>query len=287
MKRGSAVVLLSGGQDSATCLFWAKQNFDAVQALCIDYGQRHSIEIESARKVAGMAGVPIEVISVPNVLRGTSPLVNKDAELAEYDSASNLPGGIEPTFVPFRNAFFLIIAANFAVANNAMHLVTGICQEDYGGYPDCRESFRDVMQAMLNQALHGHYGNAEGIFIHAPLMKLDKAGTVRMAQKLPGAMDALAFTTTSYSGEYPPNAHDHASLLRSRGFHTVGIGDPLIIRAKSEGKLPADYPDDGFVEGTKYAKKEEDQGTPAVPKVKYPKKDKPEAKSTPAEEVKD
>lgn len=274
MNKGSAVVLLSGGQDSTTCLFWAKEHFDTIHALCIDYGQRHASEVESARKVAEMAGVPIEVIKVQEVLKSTSPLISKDNRLAEYASVNDLPGGVEATFVPFRNPFFLIIAANYAVSVGANHLVTGICEEDYGGYPDCRESFRDSMQAVLNQALHGHNGNVEGIFVHAPLMKLDKAGTVRMAQRLPGAMDALAFTTTSYSGQYPPNPNDHASLLRARGFHQAGIPDPLIVRAKKEGKLDKDYPDSGLVEGTRFAKQADDQTQPKTVESKQPAKAK-------------
>lgn len=245
------IVVLSGGQDSTTALAWAKQTFGEVHAITFDYGQRHETEIDSARKVAEMLGVDShEIIALGPILKGTSPLVNKESEVGHYDSVNSLPGGIEPTFVPGRNALFLTIAANRAAAVGAVNIVTGICQADYGGYPDCRADFLGQMGNALSFALTG---KLDQLLFHHPLLDHTKKDSVLMAAAIPGCMEALAYSHTCYDGDYPPNPSNHASLLRARGFSEAGIGDPLIMRAKKEGKLPDDYPDSGLIEGTKFA----------------------------------
>lgn len=247
-----AIVVLSGGQDSTTALYWAREQFQEVHCITFDYGQRHKIEIESAKKIASMAGVAShEVLEVGSILKGTSPLVDPTREVGHYDSVNALPGGIEPTFVPCRNALFLTIAANRAVALGCRNVVTGICEADYGGYPDCRNEFLVRMKDTLSYAI---FGRPHELLFHNPLLTLTKAESVAVANKLPGCMEALAFSHSCYDGEYPPNPSNHASLLRARGFFEAGLSDPLIVRAKQEGKLPTDYPDTGLVEGTKYAK---------------------------------
>lgn len=242
------LVLLSGGQDSTTALFWAKREFgDNVHALTIGYGQRHAREIQAADTVGAMAGVRShEKLVLGSILKSTSPLVS-DQPVGQYASAEVLPGGIEPTFVPCRNALFLVLAANRAAAIQSVDIVIGVCEADYGGYPDCREEFCGSMQLALGDALG--IGN---LSIHRPLMHMTKAQTVELAQSLPGCMEALAYSHTCYNGEYPPNPFNHASILRARGFRDAGVGDPLILRAKSEGLLPVDYPDSGYVSGTPY-----------------------------------
>jgi 7-cyano-7-deazaguanine synthase len=229
-KKGhSVLVVLSGGQDSTTCLFWAKRNFEHVHALTFNYGQRHAREIDSAEYIARLAGVEShEIADVGPILHGTSPLVSQE-KLEQYEDWQSLPGGLEKTFVPGRNALFLVLAANRAYCLRTRHLVTGICQEDFGGYPDCRETFRASMENTLQQALDWN------IQIHAPLMNLSKARSVRMAHELGIACwNALAYSHTAYDGAYPPLGHDHANLLRAKGFEQAGLPDPLIIRAVSE-----------------------------------------------------
>src|SRR5208283_961974 len=112
--KASALVVLSGGQDSVTCLFWAKQNYSKVEALSFNYGQKHDVELESARKAAALAGVHYEVVDVPGVLRGDSPLTNPNVELEKYKNYQHMEAVIgdrvEKTFVPMRNAFFLTLA---------------------------------------------------------------------------------------------------------------------------------------------------------------------------------
>lgn len=242
----TALVILSGGQDSTTCLYWAKQKFDVVHAVTFNYGQRHKIEIESAKKVGELAGVAShEFIDLGPILKGTSPLVNKENQVGHYDSVDALPGGIEPTFVPARNILFLTIAANRAACLGCTHLVTGVCQEDFGGYPDCRRDFIDAMEEALGE---GIVGEPDAFNIQTPLMDLTKAQSVELAAELEGCMEALAYSHTCYDGQYPPNPYNHASLLRAKGFADAGLPDPLIMRAKAENLLPAEYPDSGLVE---------------------------------------
>ena len=233
-----ALVVLSGGQDSVTCLYWAKQAFKAVHAVTFDYGQRHVREIEAARKTAEMCGVAShEVVTLgADILKGTSPLTDKTKALETYESAEQMAGiignRVELTFVPMRNALFLTLAANRAVCMGIDHLVTGVCQEDNANYPDCRRSFVNAQEYVTAQAL-----GRDHFLIHTPLMFSSKADTVRMAMQIPGCMDALAYSHTAYSGEYPPRTQDHATVLRAQGFLEAGVPDPLIVRAWNEGLM--------------------------------------------------
>lgn len=237
-----ALVVLSGGQDSTTCLYWAikKWGADNVHAITIDYNQRHNVEIEAAKKVANLAGIASrhEVIKVGSILRSTSPLVSQN-ELEQYKDHHSLPGGLEKTFVPMRNTLFLTIAANRAYDLRAFNIVTGVCEEDYGGYPDCRERFIKQLEFAFNQSVNEtESATNDGPFmIHTPLMHLTKAESVHLAKTLDGCWEALAYSHTAYDGAYPPVGHDHATLLRAKGFEAAGLPDPLILRAVSEGLM--------------------------------------------------
>lgn len=234
-----AVVVLSGGQDSTTCLFWAATQGLEVHTLTINYGQRHARELEAAAKVAALAGIPPErqeVLDIGPVLRGTSPLVS-GAELEQYADHNSLPGGLEKTFVPMRNQLFLTLAANRAYCLGTNIVITGVCQEDFGGYPDCRRVFIDALQAACNEGTFNE--GPQGLLqIHTPLMYLTKAQSVTAALGLAGCYNALAYSHTSYDGQYPPVGHDHATLLRAKGFIEAGVPDPLVLRAYAEGLMP-------------------------------------------------
>lgn len=231
-----ALVILSGGQDSTTCLFWAAKKFSEIHAVTFDYGQRHRIEVDSAIKVAQMAEVKThEIIQIPNCLHSTSPLTS-DNRLEQYESpqqmAEVIGQRVELTFVPMRNTLFFTIAMNRAVELRCYDIVTGICQEDNANYPDCTEAFRQAFQFMANQSL-----GVNKFRIHAPLMKLDKSETVMLAKELPGCWDALAYSHTSYDGKYPPTDMNHANVLRADGFAKAGLPDPLVLRAWREGLM--------------------------------------------------
>lgn len=238
LQRPLAVVVFSGGQDSTTCLYWALNRAFRVVALTINYGQRHQREIEAARIIAKRANVEHEVIDVGPILRGTSPLVSP-AHLEQYKDHASLPGGLEKTFVPMRNQFFLTLAANYAYARGSNILVTGVCQEDYGGYPDCRRSFIDSFEQTCNLGTFtGEEETLPKLVVYTPLMNLTKAQSVEMAEDIPGCYGALAYSHTAYDGQYPPVGHDHATLLRAKGFEEAGVPDPLVLRAFREGLMP-------------------------------------------------
>jgi len=243
------MVVLSGGQDSTYCLFYALRHFDEVHAVTFNYGQRHSLELEAARTVFDMAGDYYpdrigshEVCDIGPILQGTSPLVNKSSELEQYADHTVLPGGLEKTFVPMRNQLFLTLAANRAFVKGAANLITGVCEEDFGGYPDCRQVFITSLEETCNLGTFTEEaGFPGGLNIWTPLMKMTKAATVLAALELPGCYKATAYSHTAYDGQYPPIGHDHATLLRAKGFIEADIPDPLVLRAWSENLM--DIPD--------------------------------------------
>lgn len=236
-----ALVVLSGGQDSTTCLFLAARHASEVVALTFNYGQRHAIEIEAAHNVyqlaepyahgEGAAFLSHEILDVGPILRGTSPLVDPEATLEKYKDEASLPGGIEKTFVPMRNALFIVLAANRAVVHGCDAIYIGVSEEDYGGYPDCRAPFLVAASGMIAEAIGESAPHPE---ILAPLLHLNKADTVNAAKHLNGCMEALAYSHTCYAGEFPPCGSCHACLLRARGFADAGVRDPLIARAEDE-----------------------------------------------------
>lgn len=246
----SALVVLSGGQDSTTCLAWAKQKFDVVHAITFHYDQRHKREIDAARKVAEMIGVAShEVLKLGPILKGGSPLTNPDEKLEIYtsfESMSKIIGDrVELTFVPMRNALFLTIAANRAAVLGCWDIVTGVCEADNANYLDCRFHFIHDQERTINSALTW---NRVGYKIHTPLMYLTKAQSIALAKTLHGCMEALAYSHTAYSGEYPPVTQDHATVLRAQGFKEANEPDPLIVRAWREGlcELPGSANYDGL-----------------------------------------
>lgn len=226
-----ALVVFSGGQDSTTCLYWAfdKWGDDNTKTVSFDYGQRHSIELDSAKLICDLAGVEFDLIKTRNILRSVSPLVDSHIQMDLYDSVNEFEPGVQKTFVPGRNILFLTIAANIAYHHGAKNIVVGVCEEDFGGYYDCRQDFITSMQKSLNQGL---FGEDEGLVLHAPLMSLDKKKTVELALDLGSrCMEALGFSHTCYEGEFPPCGKCHSCLLRERGFKEARVLDPLLERS--------------------------------------------------------
>ncbi len=219
-----ALVVLSGGQDSTTCLYWAIQKFghDAVRALTFDYGQRHRIELESAAAIAELAGVAQETLPIDTfrALGGNSLL---DADMEPGSPAEQAPD-LPNTFVPGRNLIFLTFAAAYAWQRGIRTLVTGVAQTDYSGYPDCREHTIAALEKAVSAGMDAD------ITIHTPLMHLSKKETVELAVEV-GALDALALSHTCYYGKRPPCGRCDACRLRARGFAEAGIADPLLVRA--------------------------------------------------------
>jgi 7-cyano-7-deazaguanine synthase len=215
----SACVVFSGGQDSTTCLFWAKAHFKNVICVFFDYGQKHLIEWESAQKIAQIANVPLKKLSIDTFRQiGQNALV--DHELVIEDNNEN---GLPSTFVPGRNLIFLTLAASYAYTQKIYNIVTGVCQTDYSGYPDCRQNTMESLEKMLCLGMEQEFK------IITPLMWMNKAETIQLAQKH-GALNALAWSHTCYEGQFPPCMKCPSCLLRQKGFDEAGIADPIFSR---------------------------------------------------------
>lgn len=186
-----AIVLFSGGQDSTTCLFWAFKHFDKVIAISFDYGQRHSIELAQAQKITQILEVEHHIFTAPalNEIGKTALTSNQEIQVNEKNQLPN-------TFVPARNLVFLSLAAGWGYLHDVFDIVTGVCQTDYSGYPDCRFSFIQSTQTTLQLAL-----DQPQIQIHTPLMFLNKAQIWKISQDL-GALEFIVENThTCYKGE--------------------------------------------------------------------------------------
>ncbi len=221
MMSATALVVLSGGQDSTTCLYWAIDRFgrENVSSLTFDYGQRHRIELDCARQIAEFADVPHVVLPIDTFAAlGGDALTNADIPVA---SGVNEKTGLPNTFVPGRNLIFMTFAAAFAYPRGMTHLVTGVAQTDYSGYPDCREETMSSLQSAICLGMEAQ------IQIDTPLMHLSKKQTVELAIKL-GALPAMALTHSCYEGQRPPCGVCPACELRARGFEEAGVQDPLV-----------------------------------------------------------
>jgi len=217
-----ALVVLSGGQDSTTCLYWAIDRFGVggVDTLTFDYGQRHRVELDCAAAIADFAGVSNTCLPIDTFAAlGGDALTDAGVDIeTEIDAETGLPN----TFVPGRNLIFLTYAAAYAYQRKIEHLVTGVAQTDYSGYPDCREATIVALQQALR------LGMESDVTILTPLMNLSKRDTVLMARDL-GALPAMSLTHTCYNGEQPPCGTCAACELRARGFAEAGIADPLLV----------------------------------------------------------
>ena len=211
MNNSSALVVFSGGQDSTTCLFWAKKHFAKVHALSFLYGQKHQLEVEIAGSRAREAGVEWECMDVSFISRLSTGCSLTDTSLPIEEQKSD-DQSYPTTFVPGRNLFFLSIAAVKARELGIHHLVTGVSQTDFSGYPYCRDSFIKSLNVTLNLAMDDQF------VIHTPLMWIDKKQTWQMADEL-GVLDLIRHRTlTCYNG-IPGDGCGHcpACRLRSEG----------------------------------------------------------------------
>ena len=212
MVNEDALVVFSGGQDSTTCLFWAKKHFRKVYAITFIYGQKHVREVELARAIAQKADVEINVMNVPLIgSLGSNSLTDNSIEMDSEKPSDSYPN----TFVPGRNLFFLSIAAVYAREKGIRHIITGVSQTDYSGYPDCRDAFIKSLNVTLNLAMDDQF------ILHTPLMWLDKAQTWELADQL-GVLDLVRNETlTCYNG-IPGDGCGHcpACTLRRQGLGT-------------------------------------------------------------------
>lgn len=256
----STVVLLSGGQDSTTALFWAKHrlhNAGDLHTLSLYYGQRHATELDAARTISQLAGAKSHVsINIDRLFSGDNALTGDgiDIEGSGGMPDKEMPNGLPTTFVPARNLVFLALAAAHAGRVGASAIVTGVCQTDYSGYPDCRMDFIHAMQDAIAQAwpnpnagFHAAPNrsvNTSAPRIVVPLMRMTKAETVKLMRELAGFSDhasegerlitpewrSLSYSITCYRGQRPGCGVCPACELRAKGFAEAGLKDPSITR---------------------------------------------------------
>lgn len=217
-----AVVLLSGGLDSATALFWAKKKGYQTYGLLFDYGQKHSREIKSAVQLARQSRTPYQIIrfSLP---WGGSALLEKNIAIPKRRNVKEMAQGVPVTYVPARNTIFLSFALSFADTLPAEAVVIGANAIDFSGYPDCRPSY---MKAMQKVAMLGTKIGSEGkkIKILAPLTRMSKAQIIRLGLKLGVPYE---FTWSCYEGGKKPCGECDSCILRKKGFQEIGVKDPL------------------------------------------------------------
>ena len=220
MKSRRAVVLLSGGLDSATALYKARKDGYRCFCLIFDYGQRHRKELRAARRVAESAGAAYEVVKIGFPQRGSS-LLDKRLKLV-----SNVGKGIKipPTYVPGRNIVFLSYALSFAEIHKAQAIFIGAHALDYSGYPDCRPEF---FRAFRNMARLGTKAGIENksIRILAPLLHKNKAQIIRLGKKLGVPFE---LTWSCYRGTSKPCGECDSCYYRAKGFKEAGLTDPLL-----------------------------------------------------------
>lgn len=217
-----AIVLLSGGLDSATTVFYAKKKKFECLCLAFRYGQRHKREVESAEKIARKAGVPLYIIDIA-IPRKTSALTNS-SKIIGAPKEEKIGKAIPSTYVPARNIIFLSLALSWAEAEKCSEIFIGANAVDYSGYPDCRPEF---MKAFEKAARLGTKSGVEGkpVKISAPLILKTKSEIIKLARQL---NVPLELTWSCYRGGKIPCNKCESCKLRAKGFKEAGIKDPSI-----------------------------------------------------------
>ncbi len=226
MKGKAAVVLLSGGLDSATTLAIATEQGYDVHAVSFDYGQRHKFELQKARRIAELMGAASHVVVEINLAQFGGSALTDDIDVPKHDSAEEIGEAIPVTYVPARNTVFLSLALALAETKQASDIFLGVNALDYSGYPDCRPEYIRAFQAMANLATRlGVESDGDAIRIHAPLIDLTKAQIIKRGLEL-GVDYSLTISCYDPSSQGEPCGHCDACLLRTRGFEENGLVDP-------------------------------------------------------------
>ncbi|MFI5966204.1 7-cyano-7-deazaguanine synthase QueC [Streptomyces asoensis] len=222
-----AIVLLSGGLDSTTVLAIAKDQGFTPYALSFRYGQRHSIELEAAKRVAEVQGVARHVIADIDLRVFGGSALTADIEVPKHESLDDVEdGGVPITYVPARNTIFLSFALAFAETVGASDIFTGVTAVDYSGYPDCRPEYMDAFVTMANLATRAGVEGTSRMTLHSPLIAMSKADIVREGLRL-----GVDYSLTSSC--YDPDDQGQACgkcdtcLLRLKGFAEAGVTDPV------------------------------------------------------------
>ena len=226
-RKGEAIVLLSGGLDSATTAAWALAEGYSVTAISFDYGQRHRIELQAAKAIASDLGISDHVtLAIDLAAFGGSALVNQSIAVPKNRSEDSISNGIPVTYVPARNTVFLSLALALAETRNASAIILGVNSIDYSGYPDCRPEFLNAFESLANLATKS---GVEGthLVVLAPLVSLTKAEIIRLGLSL--HVD-YGLTTSCYDPKETGQACGECDscIIRAAGFAAVNIPDPRV-----------------------------------------------------------
>lgn len=213
-KKRKAVVIFSGGQDSTTCLYYAKRYFEQVEAITFNYGQKHSVELVQSKIICEKEGIKQTIIDISFLNTIVESALTSNGDVNEINDK-----GLPSSFVPNRNQLFITLAHAYAQKIGAEVLVTGVCQTDYSGYPDCRQEFIEAIERTTN------IGSDSDIMIETPLMYLTKSETWELADKLGCMGEVIENSHTCYNGD---RQHKHfwgygcdncpACELRKKGY---------------------------------------------------------------------
>jgi 7-cyano-7-deazaguanine synthase len=224
-----AVVLLSGGLDSTTCLAIARAEGFEAHCLTINYGQRHAIELDASRRVAAALGAARQVqLDIDLRVFGGSALTS-EAPVPKHDRVEDIGAEIPVTYVPARNTIMLSYALAWAEVLDARDIFIGVNALDYSGYPDCRPEYLAAFEIMARLATRAGVEGTAPVTIHAPLLHLTKAEIIRTGARL-----GVDYSMTHSCYDPTPNGlacgHCDSCLLRKKGFAEAGVADPTRYR---------------------------------------------------------
>jgi 7-cyano-7-deazaguanine synthase len=222
-----AVVLLSGGLDSATVLAIAKSQGYEPYALSFSYGQRHIIELQSAARVADSLGVAMHRVAAIDLRVFGGSALTADIDVPKGRDADAMSHGIPITYVPARNTIFLSFALAWAEVLGSSDIFIGVNALDYSGYPDCRPEFIEAFEKMANLATKAGVEGRQALKIHTPLIAMTKAQIIARGLEL-GVDYALTSSCYDPSSTGAPCGQCDSCLLRQKGFRENGLEDPLV-----------------------------------------------------------
>lgn len=222
-----AVVLLSGGLDSSTVLAMAHQQGFSPYALSFRYGQRHSVELDAAARVAASLGVAEHIVADIDLRPFGGSALTADIAVPRHGDVADIGDDIPITYVPARNTIFLSFALAWAEVLECSDIFIGVNALDYSGYPDCRPEYIHAYEAMANLATRAGVEGGQRLQIHTPLIAMSKAEIIRAGTAL-GVDYGLTSSCYDPSPQAVPCGHCDSCLLRAKGFAEAGVADPLV-----------------------------------------------------------
>jgi len=225
-----AVVLVSGGLDSATVAAIAAQRGFCIHALTLQYGQRHAIEIEAAKRVARAVGAANHIVQSIDLRAFGGSALTDDIEVPKSESVEEMAAGIPVTYVPARNTIFLSLALAYAEVVGAFDIFIGVNAVDYSGYPDCRPAFIEAFEKLATLATKAGAGGRE-MRIHAPLMTMSKADIIRAGSRI-GVDYSMTHSCYDPAEGVLSCGRCDSCLLRLKGFADAGLTDPIPYKTR-------------------------------------------------------